>query len=154
MNKTLKLKTSLLSLQVSFQMAQRTLHKLKEPPHLIPEGNGISSAYPSVWSGTAGSWDFCWVLTYFWDFPCLLRLHTGLEMSLFHFCGIVLLVWCSLKVKAWNSLASCLLSLNPNLKCQFICRSGFPFMLWCYFSLVQVPLQLSEDSKTLNFTKH
>lgn len=42
MSKTLKLKTSLLFLQVPFQMAQRTLHKLKDPLYLIPEGTDIS----------------------------------------------------------------------------------------------------------------
>lgn len=55
MSKTLKLKISLLFLQVPFQMIDRTLHKLKEPLHLIPEGSDISSAHPAVWSGTAES---------------------------------------------------------------------------------------------------
>jgi len=97
MRKTLNLKNCLFFLQVPFQTAQRTFHKLKEPLHLISEGNDISSAHPAVWSGTAES-------TQFWVFPCLLGMRTGLEMSLFRCCGIsnkiVLLVHCSLEVKA------------------------------------------------------
>lgn len=55
MSKTLKLKISLLFLQVPFEMAQRTLHKLKEPLHLIPKGNDISSVHFAVWAGNAES---------------------------------------------------------------------------------------------------
>lgn len=49
------MKTILLFLQVLFQMAQKILYKLKDPLHLIPDNNDISSAPLAVWSGTVES---------------------------------------------------------------------------------------------------